>query len=116
MTLGRRLLLILVVLVSCVGCDQASKSYADANLPKAEALVLLAGMVRLQVTHNEGAFLGLGSSLAQPWREALCIGGAGILLAALLAYAAFAGAARRPSGRAYSIRRTLPLRRVPSCS
>jgi signal peptidase II len=96
MNIARRLLLILLVLVSCVGYDQASKSCAEARLPQAHALLFFAGTVRLQLTHNEGAFLSLGASLPKSWRQWLLRIGISCMLLALLAYALFF-APSRPS-------------------
>jgi signal peptidase II len=89
MTLFKRLLLIVVVLVSCIGCDQATKAYAETNLPKAQALSFLSGTVRLQVAHNEGAFLSAGANWPKSWRLAALRVGVGAMLVALLAYAVF---------------------------
>lgn len=89
MTLFKRLLLIVFVLVSCIGCDQATKAYAETKLPKAQALSFLAGTVRLQLAHNEGAFLSAGATWPKPWRLAVMQVGVGATLLALLAYAVF---------------------------
>ena len=90
MSIVKRLLLILCVLVSCVACDQSTKTYAEARLPKAQALSLLSDTVRLQVAHNEGAFLSLGASAPKPWRLAALRAGVGAMLLALLLYTLFA--------------------------
>ena len=87
MSIVKRLLLILLVLVACVGCDQTTKMYAEANLPRVQALSLLSDTVRLQVTHNEGSFLGLGASAPRAWRAATLRVGVGAMLLALLVYA-----------------------------
>ncbi len=86
MNLVKRILLILFVLVTCVGCDQSTKTYAESNLPKAQALSFLADTVRLQVAHNEGAFLSLGESAPKSWRLAALRLGVSALLLALLGY------------------------------
>lgn len=80
----KRLLLIVLVLVSCVGCDQSTKVYAESHLPKTQALSLLADTVRLQVVHNDGAFLSMGAAAPKHWRLAALRIGAGALLLALL--------------------------------
>jgi signal peptidase II len=89
MSIAKRLLLILSVLVCCAGCDRVSKNYAESRLSRTEALSFVAGSVRLQLTYNEGAFLSLGASLSRPWREAIFRGGVACMLLALLAYALF---------------------------
>jgi len=89
MSVAKRLLLILSVVVCCAGCDRVSKSYAEARLSRTQTLSFLAGSLRLQLSHNEGAFLSLGASLPKPWREAVFRGGVACVLAGLLAYAVF---------------------------
>lgn len=89
MSIAKRLLLILAVVLCCAGCDRVSKSYAEARLPRTQTLSFLAGTLRLQLSHNEGAFLSLGASLPKPWREAIFRGGVACALAGLLAYAVF---------------------------
>ena len=96
MSIVKRLLLILLVLVACVGCDQSTKMYAEAKLPRAQPLSLLSDTVRFQVTHNEGSFLSLGASAPKAWRLATLRVGVSAMLQALLAYALFFGAGRAP--------------------
>lgn len=43
--------------------------------------------VRLQLAYNSGAFLSVGSSLPEVWRQGLFVGGVGALLLGVLAYA-----------------------------
>lgn len=86
MQTSKRLLLILTLLISCVGCDQTSKSVAKTYLPQTEAISLLGGSVRLQMAKNYGAFLSLGGSLPAAWRSGLFLGGVSVMLAGLVAY------------------------------
>jgi len=95
-SIAKRLLLILFVLVACVGCDQSTKLYAEAKLPRVQPLSLLSDTVRLQVTHNEGSFLSLGASAPKAWRLATLRVGVSAMLLALLAYALFVRAGRAP--------------------
>lgn len=96
MSIVKRLLLILFVLVACVGCDQSTKMYAEAKLPRVQPLSLLSDTVRLQVTHNEGSFLSLGASAPRTWRLATLRVGVSAMLLALLAYALFVRAGQAP--------------------
>lgn len=89
MRLAQRFLLISIVLVCCVGCDQAVKSLAQSRLSYAEVWSLLGDTVRLQLTHNQGAFLSLGASLPEVWRQVLFGVGVGVMLIALFLYAIF---------------------------
>ena len=96
MSIVKRLLLILFVLVACVGCDQSTKMYAEAKLPRVQPLSLLSDTVRLQVTQNEGSFLSLGASAPKVWRLAILRVGVSAMLLALLAYALFVRAGGAP--------------------
>lgn len=90
MSITKRLALILVVLVGCVGCDQTTKSVAQSYLPSMEAWSFLGDTVRLQLTHNAGVFLGLGASMPEFWRYVLFSVGGTALLFGLLGYALLA--------------------------
>ena len=96
MSTVKRMLIILFVLLACVGCDQTTKAYAEARLPRVQPLSLLSDTVRLQVTHNEGSFLSLGASAPKAWRIATLRAGVSAMLLALLAYALFARTAQAP--------------------
>jgi signal peptidase II len=85
----RRLLLILTILVSCVGCDQTTKLVARAYLPETERVSLLGDGIRLEIAKNYGAFLSMGASIPQPWRAVLLSVGVAVLLVGLLTYALF---------------------------
>ncbi|MCC6455951.1 MAG: signal peptidase II [Caldilineaceae bacterium] len=66
----KRVTLLLAVLFSTIGCDQATKSMAQTHLAPSEPLSFLNGIVRLQYAENSGAFLSLGAGLpgtAQHW-------------------------------------------------
>jgi signal peptidase II len=58
-----QLLLVLLVLLCCVGCDQAVKAFAKGALAFSPPVLLLDGAVRLQYVENPGAFLSLGEEL-----------------------------------------------------
>jgi len=90
MNLAKRLTLVLVVLVGCVGCDQTAKAIAQSYLPAMEAWSFFGDTLRLQLTHNTGAFLGLGASLPEFWRYVLFSVGGTALLFVLLGYALLA--------------------------
>jgi signal peptidase II len=66
-----RLLLAAIVLTSFIGCDQATKRLATERLRDAPAQSYLAGMLRLQYTHNPGGFLSVGEGLSQQARFVL---------------------------------------------
>lgn len=62
MKLIKRTLLIAPVLLSCVGCDQATKNLARHCLANSEPVTFLNEMFRLQYAENPGAFLSLGAA------------------------------------------------------
>ena len=81
----KRLILVLVVLLGCVGCDQATKSVARDHLQAHAAMSFLGDTLRLQYAENPGAFLGLGASLPHRWGAAIfTVGGMVFVLATLL--------------------------------
>lgn len=86
MSTPKRLLLILAILSCCVGCDQATKSVAQAYLSERHAVVLLGDTVRLELAKNYGAFLSLGASIGEASRGTLMSVAVGAVLASLLAY------------------------------
>jgi signal peptidase II len=82
----KRLLLIVTILVSCVGCDQTTKTVAKTYLSETQAVSLLGGSVRLQIAKNYGAFLSLGASMNQATRTAVLSAGVAAVLIALFVY------------------------------
>lgn len=82
----KRLLLIVTMLVSCVGCDQTTKSVAKSYLSETEVVSLLRGSVRMQIAKNHGAFLSVGQSMQRTTRTALLTAGVAAVLVALFAY------------------------------
>lgn len=60
----KRITLLLFVLVSCVGCDQATKLIARQELAAAPMQEYWHGFFRLVYAENPGAFLSLGAGLA----------------------------------------------------
>jgi signal peptidase II len=77
----RRSLVLLVVLgLGTVGCDQATKGIAASHEPN---VALFGGVVRLTYAENPGAFLGLGDRLPDGARIAVLVGVNAIILGAL---------------------------------
>jgi signal peptidase II len=87
MTFSRRVLLILMVVVVCIGCDQATKSIALSTLPEMKTFAYLGDTFRFQLTYNRGAFLSLGSNLPEVARQAIFIVGICLLLSCTLVVA-----------------------------
>lgn len=59
----KRIGLLLIVLLSCVGCDQATKIIARQELATAPMQEYWNGFFRLVYAENPGAFLSLGANM-----------------------------------------------------
>jgi signal peptidase II len=84
MTYFKRLLLIGIILISCVGCDQATKAVAKDHLSQAQPISYLADTFRLQYMENKGAFMSLGSTMFAESRFWLLIASTGIAVLGML--------------------------------
>jgi signal peptidase II len=79
---------LMILLLSCVGCDQAIKALAKNHLSeRLLPMEYLNGAVRIQYAENAGAFLSLGSELPEKARFLLFVGLVGPILIAGLAFA-----------------------------
>ncbi|MGV8078925.1 MAG: signal peptidase II [Syntrophales bacterium] len=83
-----------LVSLPCIGCDQATKQAALWILPETGTLSFLGDMVRVQLVQNPGGFLSLGASLPEPWRLGLFLIGVGGLLLGILVFALWSKAVR----------------------
>lgn len=92
----RVVVLVLVALVT-VGCDQATKVVATAVLEHAPERSLFFDSVRLVYAENSGGFLSLGASLSPAVRTTVF---SGLTALGLLALAAFALRRQRVDGLA----------------
>lgn len=95
MSCFRRLLLIGVILVSCIGCDQVTKAAARTYLAPAGPVSYLGDIFRLQFMENKGAFLGLGAAMPAQARFWLLIVGTGLAMGGMLFFIIAHPAARR---------------------
>lgn len=95
-SLGQRLAM-LVLAVSCVGCDQASKRVAADVLKGAETLSFWGGFFKLTYAENRGAFLGLGGGWPEPVRWLAFTGAALVVVLASLAWVMTQARQERPS-------------------
>ncbi len=87
MSVWKRLMVICLISLPCIGCDQATKQAALWILPETGMLSFLGDAVRVQLVYNPGGFLSLGASLPEPWRLGLFLVGVGGLLLAMLVFA-----------------------------
>lgn len=91
----RRALLFGLVLVACVGCDQASKRLAEQALDGAQGFSVAQVLhLHLELAHNPGAFLSVGADLPEPVRRVVF---GGLLPLALLAVCVLVWRSARPS-------------------
>ena len=74
-------------MVFCIGCDRATKSVAVSVLPETKVFSYLGDTIRLQLDYNRGAFLSLGSTLPEVWRQGILALGTGVMLLGALAFA-----------------------------
>ena len=78
-----RLPLAVLIILSGVGCDQATKQLAVQQLRGTPPLSFMQDIVRLQYAENQGAFLGLGNSLSPELRFWLLTVATAVLLLGL---------------------------------
>jgi signal peptidase II len=84
-----RLAVLLITMLSCVGCDQVTKSLVHSRLVIGQAVSLFGDVVRLQYQENAGAFLSAGNSLPSGARRALFTFGGTVLVAGAMGWALF---------------------------
>jgi signal peptidase II len=89
MRLMLRVVVLLLTLTACVGCDQLSKSAARSYLPRDTVVSLMGDTVRLQYAENPGAFLSLGAALPKSARRAVFTFGIAALVLSIFAVAIF---------------------------
>ena len=87
MKVWQRALLILLVLTSCIGCDQVSKDMAQDNLRFSRPVELLGGVLHLYYAENTGVAFSLGAELSRSMRYWLFTIGSGVVLIGLFLYA-----------------------------
>ena len=86
MDVWKRLFVIFLVTLSCVGCDQGTKLLASEHLPKYQMTSYFNDIIRVGYTENIGAFLGLGNNLSEGTRFWVLVVLVGAFLIGLLAY------------------------------
>lgn len=75
-----RLLILLLILLLTVGCDQAAKRVAISTLAGDPPRIFINGIVRFEYARNAGAMLSLGSNLPEAARTWIFVVGGGALL------------------------------------
>ena len=82
-----KILLIVIIVCVCVGCDQATKVIAKQHLAQSPPINLMNGMVILRYIENQGSFLGLGAKLSDTVRFWLFIVLATLMVVGMLGFA-----------------------------
>lgn len=82
----KRVALLLFVLLMTVGCDQATKSMAQAHLSTAEPRSFLNGTFWLLYAENPGAFLSMGAGLSDDLQHFIFTVSVTIVLLFILLY------------------------------
>jgi signal peptidase II len=82
----KKIFLVILVLVSCVGCDQRTKGIAIQHLSGTKGISYLHDLFRLQYSENTGAFLSLGAGLADNAKFWIFTVSVAIILVGLLTY------------------------------
>ena len=86
MIIRARLILLAVITLLTVGCDQATKALAAQHLIRGEVHSHLFDTVRIIYAENSGAFLGLGGHLSSEARFWVFVVLVGLFLLGLAAY------------------------------
>jgi len=63
-----KIILVIIILCFCIGCDQVSKKIAKVVVPRTHSLSYVNGFFRLHYVENRGVFLGLGAFMSQEMR------------------------------------------------
>ncbi|MBS2027740.1 MAG: signal peptidase II [Deltaproteobacteria bacterium] len=82
-----RLLILSLLLLGTIACDQSTKRVAQIALEPGHVTHYLGDTVRLQLAENPGAFLSLGAMLSVHARFAVFTVGVSIVLLGMLAWA-----------------------------
>jgi signal peptidase II len=65
--------LVVLILVSCTGCDRVTKNMAREWLAPSPPISVLNGFIRFEYVENQGALLGLGSNMPREVRFVLFV-------------------------------------------
>ena len=82
-------IVVLLITLTCVGCDQATKLVAKQYLAPAAFFSFAGDTLRLQYAENTGAFLSVGAALPDPWRHLVFTVLVGLFVFGLLGYLLF---------------------------
>ncbi len=89
MTNTNKIIIVSVLLVSCIGCDQATKQIARSNLEYATPHSLFNDFLRLQYAENPGGMMSFGAELHPEVRFWFLTVFVGVMLSGILLYTIF---------------------------
>jgi signal peptidase II len=81
-----RVMLLVLVMAACAGCDQATKAAAKVLLPSSGSITVLHHTIAFVYTENPGAFLSLGAGLSTGERFVLFTVAPGLILTVAFAF------------------------------
>jgi signal peptidase II len=96
-------LVIILLIFSFIGCDQATKSYAMRKLPLSTSVSYLGGLVRFQFAENRGYFLSIGSTWSEKFHKVVARTMTVIALVGLIVLLLFANKIKLPHLFAYTL-------------
>ena len=86
MNIWKKLQVILLVTLSCIGVDQGTKLLASEHLSRNMMNSYFSDVFRIGYTENIGAFLGLGNGLSDEHRFGIFVLAVGVFLLGLFFY------------------------------
>ena len=86
MRTGKRLLILCIVSVACVVCDQSTKILSAIHLPRDVMHSYFYDILRMGYTENRGGLLGVGNTLPDELRFWIFTVAVGVVLVGLLYY------------------------------
>jgi signal peptidase II len=81
--------LVITIIILNISCDQGTKDYARKNLKNQETRNVISNIIVLRYAENDGAFLGIGSNIPQPYKTIVLILFPIIMIISSLAYLIF---------------------------
>jgi signal peptidase II len=85
----KRLVLVVLILSLCVGCDQTTKIVAKEYLALSQQISFVGDTFRFQYTENPGAFLSFGSTFSPELRFWVLTVVVSLILAGILVFVLF---------------------------
>lgn len=83
----KKMIVVVLLLVSCIGCDQATKVIAKASLTFSSSHTFLNDFLRLQYAENPGGMMSLGAEMPEEVRFWFLTVFVGLMLTGILLFA-----------------------------